>query len=93
MASNNRFIKDPSAVLDYQWDWSQWLAVGETISAVTLTYTGGITENSHSNTNTTVTAWISGGLANSPDCTAACRIVTNQGRTDERTITIQIRDL
>lgn len=96
------FIKDPSAVLDYKFDWkaltngsgtSDWLASSETISTKTITASTGITVDSSSltDTNTSVTVWLSGGTAGS-DYTVACKIVTSAGRTDERTITIQCRD-
>ena len=29
--ANNQYLKDPSAVLDYVFDWTEWLATGETI--------------------------------------------------------------
>lgn len=96
------FIKDPSAVLDYKFDWkaltndsgtSDWLASGETISSKTITASSGITVDSSSitDTNTSVTVWLSGGSAGN-NYTVACLIVTSAGRTDERTITIQCRD-
>ena len=80
------FTKDPNAVLDYQWDWSPWLPAGDTIATADVTVTAGdVAINSESNTTTTVTAWISGGTENTPaDLTA--RVVTAQGRTDDRTI-------
>lgn len=97
----NIFIKDPDAVLDYKFDWaaltngtggSNWLASGETISSKTITATSGITVASSSitDTNTSVTVWLSGGTDGS-DYLVACKIVTSSSRTDERTITIQGR--
>jgi len=96
------FIKDPDAVLDYKFDWkaltngadgatSDWLASGETISSYTITASAGITVDSDSqtDTNTSVTVWLSGGTAGN-DYTVACKIVTSVGRTDERTITISV---
>jgi len=44
-----RFLKDPDAVLDYGFDWSDWLADGETISTSTWTVETGITKDSDSN--------------------------------------------
>ena len=85
------FTKDPDAVLDYQWDWSAWLAESETISTATVTVPAGITLDSNSNTTTQVTAWLSGGTVRT-DYTVTCRIVTNQGRTDDRSIEIRVRD-
>lgn len=29
------YIKDPNAVLDYQWDWSAWLPDDDTIASAT----------------------------------------------------------
>jgi hypothetical protein len=81
--------KDPSAVLDYVFDWSRWLADSETITTSTITVSSGITLDSSSNTTTTATAWISGGTVGRP-YTVTDRIVTNQGRTDDRTITIRV---
>lgn len=81
------FIKDPSAVLDYAFDWSDWLASGETISSVVVTVPTGITKDSNTNTTTVVTVWLSGGT-DETEYAVACKIVTSAGRTDERTITI-----
>jgi len=61
-------------VLDYKFDWkaktngsgaTDWLAVGETISTYTVTADAGLTKASDSktDTNTSVTAWLSGGTA------------------------------
>jgi hypothetical protein len=96
------YIKDPSAVLDYKFDWkaltngngtSDWLAAAETISTRTVTVGSGITKDSDSitDTSTSVTVWLSGGTHGN-DYTITCRIVTSAGRTDERSITIRVRD-
>ena len=104
MTINNIFIKDPNAVLDYKFDWapltngaeggtSDWLASGETISARTITVSTGLTKDSDSltDTNTSVTVWLSGGT-DGQNYTVACKIVTSDSRTDERTITIFVRE-
>jgi len=86
------FRKDPNAVLDYVVDWgTNYLAIGETISSVTWTVATGITEDSSSNTPTTATIFLSGGSAGE-SYSIACKIVTNQSRTDERTFTIQVEN-
>lgn len=86
----NTFTKDPSAVLDYQIDWTAWLGT-DTIVASTWTVATGITKNSDTNTATTATIWLSGGTANTAyACTN--RITTTGGRTEERTITILVQD-
>ena len=88
--ANYDFLKDPEAVLDYAFDWSSWLASGETISTETLTGSG-VTVDSSSESDGVVTAWISGGTAGQT-ATVACKIVTSASRTDERTIKLKIQE-
>ena len=99
---SREFVKDPSAVLDYKFDWaaltngtgtSDWLDSGETIATRTITAATGITVASSSITdaNTSVTVWLSGGTAET-DYTVACLITTSALRTDERTMVIHVRD-
>lgn len=80
------FEKDPTAVLDYEIDWSQWLATGETITASTWEMPAGISETSSSHTDTAATVWLSA----SPVGTylVANTITTTMGRTDSRTLHI-----
>ena len=85
------FVLDPNEVLDYKWDWSDRLAASETITTAAVTVPTGITKDSQSNTTTTVTVWLSGGTAGTR-YPVLCRIVTNQGRTDDRTIYIDCRE-
>lgn len=89
MADGPTYTMDSDAVLDFAWDWSQWLSNLETINSIVVTASPGITVNSTSNTTTKVTVWLSNGTAGQP-YTVACRVTTNQGRTDERTITIRV---
>lgn len=96
------FVKDPQAVLDYKFDWkaltngsgpSDWLASSETISSFVITADAGLTVNSSSqtDTNTSVTVWLSGGT-DGTEYSLACKIVTSSARTDERTVTISVRN-
>lgn len=86
------FLIDPDAVLDYRFDWSQWLTAGEVIQDHTVTaITDGITVDSSDPTDTDVTAWLSG-AAISTTQRVTCHIVTDQGREDDRTITLQVRN-
>lgn len=87
----NQFVKDPNAVLDYQWDWSEWLAVGETIASHTVTVPTGLTLDSSTASTTTVTAWLSGGTAGTT-YTVTCRVTTSAGRTDDKSITVLCAD-
>lgn len=82
-------IKDPSAVLDWMFDWSDWLASGETITDHTITVDTGITNDSSTEDAGKVTVWLSGGTAGE-NYKVACLIVTSAGRTDERTIWIKV---
>ena len=98
----NVVTKDPSAVLDYKFDWaaptngsgtSDWLASGETITSHTVTVDSGLTKDSDSLTDddTSVTVWLSGGTVGE-DYDMVCQIVTNLSRKDERTMTIRVRN-
>jgi CTP synthase (UTP-ammonia lyase) len=84
------FVKDVDSVLDYKFDWSEWLAASETISTHTVTVDTGLTKDSDeiTDTNTSVTVWLSGGTAGQK-YKVNCEIVTNQDRTDQRTIVIK----
>ena len=83
--------KAPNGVLDFTFDWSEWLD-GDTITGTpVLTPSAGIAVDSQSNTTTDVTAVISGGVAGNKE-TLTCQITTAGGLTDERTIAINIRN-
>lgn len=89
MADGPSYKMDVNAVLDFAWDWSNWLSSLETISSSTATASPGISINSTTNTTSKVTVWLSGGTAGR-SYTVTNLITTNQGRTDERTITIRV---
>ena len=82
------FLKDSDAVLDYVFDWSDWLESAETISSHVITVDTGLTKDSDSESSGLVTIWLSGGTAGT-DYTVACKIVTSLSRTDERSVLIQ----
>ena len=82
-------LKDPSAVLDYVFDWTEWLATVETITDYTITADTGITVGSSTEDAGKVTVWLSGGTAGI-NYKVACLITTTEGRTDERTIWIKV---
>jgi len=89
--ATNQYSKDPSAVLDYVFDWTEWLATGESISSYTITADTGITVETDSEASGKVTVWLSGGTAGI-NYKVACKITTSAGRTDERTIWIKVVD-
>lgn len=82
------FLKDPSAVLDYQINWATWLG-SDTISTSTWTVPTGITKDSDTKTTTTTTIWLSGGTAGR-EYNLVNKIVTAGGRTEERMIVIKV---
>lgn len=84
--------KDPSAVLDYSMDWSDWLAADESIATYDVTVSG-VTKDSQSRAGAVVTAWLSGGVAGTVG-SATFRITTNSvpARTDERTIYLRVQE-
>jgi hypothetical protein len=84
------FIKDPDAVLDYEWDWARWLDSDTIVSHEVFPIGAGITVDSHTATLTSVTAFVSGGTVGVL-YGLTCRVVTAGGRTDDRTINILIR--
>ena len=103
--ARTKWIKDPSAILDYKFDWapltngrsgatSDWLGSGETINSHTITISpsGGLALNAAStltDSDTSVTAWLKEGTAE-VEYSVVCHIVTTDGRTDERTMRIKV---
>jgi len=83
--------KDPDAVLDWVWDWNEWLDEGETITTSTFVVTVGLTVDSETNTTKTATVWLSGGTAGQV-YQVTNRITTSGGRTDDRSITIRVTE-
>lgn len=88
--------KDPDAVLDYGRDWSEWLGEGETITAHTVSLTDvegepstAVTIDSDAHTDTTTTAWISGGTAGET-VLVVFHVVTSAGREDDRSVRLNI---
>lgn len=87
-----KFKKDPNAVLDYKFDWTDYLTpVSDVIANVTWVLGTGLTLASSSNTAMTATAFVSGGTVGE-ELLLTCRIVTTGGRTDDRTVTLLIVD-
>lgn len=88
-------IKDPDAVLDYAVDWSDWLADAETIDTIAVAVDEGDVEieasPAASETDGVVTAWVSGGTDNT-QAVVRYRVTTSDGRTDDRSIKLIIRE-
>ncbi len=84
------YRKAPGALLDYTWDWNDWLLSEETIQAVSIVMPEGLTLDHVTNNTTTVTAWFTGGTLDQ-DYLVTCKVETNQGRKEERTMKILVR--
>lgn len=87
------FTKDPNAVLDYSFDWSDWLSESEEINTSTWINPDNITINTSAKTATSSVVWVSGGTAGRT-YRLTNRIVTtnNPTRTEDRTLTIEVQD-
>lgn len=98
--SESTFIKDPDETLDFRISWADsgandgsstdtgWL-IGDTIVTSTWIVPAGITEVSESNNNTDAWIFLSGGTLGEK-YRLTNRITTAQGRTADRSITIEI---
>ena len=53
-------VQDPTALLDYTVDWTQWLGT-DTITSSAWAIDPGLTSSLPSNTTTQATIWLSGG--------------------------------
>ena len=85
------YRQDPDAVLDYTFNWSDWLDGSDELASHTIDAEDGITVDSSSHTATAVTVWLSGGTVGE-DYSVTCHITTNDGRADDRTMTLRVRE-
>lgn len=85
------FIKGPDAVLDYSVDWSKWLAGDQIQTSAWSVSDPAIEATDDSNTPTRATVWLAGGVAGQ-SYTVTNRITTSGGRTDDRSLVIQVQD-
>lgn len=84
------FDKDPGDILDYKFNWEQWLSDDEVIISSSWTTSGlGITTENDSFSDTETVVWLAGG-SNTAVYSVKNQIQTNQGRTVERTMTIHV---
>lgn len=91
----NEVFKAPGDVLDYMWNWADWLPSGDSISVSTFTAASGITVEvspAASHTGTSATVWIGGGTVDQT-YTVTNQIVTTGGRTAQWTTTVVVQNL
>jgi hypothetical protein len=86
-----RFHKDPEAVLDYCIDWSDWLDQAEAIESYEIIPDEGITVDSDDIEDSVITVWLSGGIEGRV-YSVTCRVTTDAGRVDDRSIIIICAD-
>jgi len=90
------FAKDPAATLDYSFDWSAWLAPGETITtdswAVEPAGVGAPMLGVETVTGATRAVLVSGGTAGHR-YRLSCHIETDAGRTAERSATLRVMEV
>lgn len=85
MQVDKEFEHAPNAKLDYGFDWSLWLASGETISASSWVVDTALSQTSPINTGTVTSVIVEGGVAGT-SYKLINNITTSVGRKDSRTI-------
>lgn len=85
-------VKDPNDNLDWGCTWTEWLALAETVATSTWTSTPtGLTHGAESTTDEVTSIFLTGGVAGTT-YTLTNRIITNQGRTEERSMIIKCQE-
>lgn len=90
--------KDPDAVKPYLWNWSEYLGDNDTIvDADFVTYaaaedTDAVAVTDSAFDTITATAWLAGGLVGRKEL-ITCRITTQAGIQDDRTLYLTIKEM
>lgn len=88
------YAKDPQAVVDYTLDWTNFLA-GDTLATSTWLVPDDLTigtgAKAPTNDTTSATVWISDGVAGKA-YVIVNRITTTDGRTDDRSIQLILKE-
>jgi len=84
------FEKDPSALLDYHWDFSDWLG-NDVISSFEFTTPVDLVLEDSSEAGGKVTGWFSGGTLNKSHV-VVCQILTAGGRREQRSARFDMID-
>ena len=83
------YTKDPSSLLDYALDWSDWLETDETIDSAVWTVPTGLRKNSSSINDALTIVWLSEGTVNTSYHVTCC-VTTSLGRIDERSFNLNV---
>lgn len=89
----NTYSHDPSARLDYTFSWAGLLVGTDVIVSATVTpdVAGIVTLDPATHDDKTVTVWATG-LSVNGKVRLVCHITTAEGRQDERTIILYVKD-
>jgi hypothetical protein len=85
------FVKDPDAVLDYKIDWSAWLGTDTITASQWLSEDEALVIDSEEASDTETVVWLSGGEIRKRHLVTN-RITTADGRTNDRSIRISIKE-
>jgi hypothetical protein len=85
------YTKDPSAVLDYYVDWTAWLGA-DTIVLSTWAKTGDVLLGSGMDLGALQGIWVSGGTVHT-QATLTNHIITAEGRQDDRSLIVLLKEL
>jgi len=86
-----RFYKDKNALLDYGWDWSAWLGADVIASAQVAVEPndGSLRVERTDLSPKMVVVWLSGGRVGEV-YRVTCRVVTAEGRVDDRSFLLEV---
>jgi len=85
------FLKQPADNLDYDFDFSEWLATGDTIVSSVVVAEVGITLGTKIETTTNVKQFVRGGVSGQ-DYKVSCTITTANGLDKQVDILIVVRE-
>lgn len=90
------FSKDVDSTTDYSVDWSTWLTASETISSLTWSVSPSENASDIELSNQSITGSLCGvhvsGGQRGYRYLLTCRIVTDAGRSDDRSLTLRITE-
>jgi hypothetical protein len=86
----HEFTHAPGSTLDYGFDWSAWLASGETITDSSWAITGGLTLSQSQITGGVTSTFVGGGVSGTI-YKLVNTITTSASRVDSRTITLSCK--
>lgn len=82
--------KDPLAILDYEMDWSDWLADGVALTSASVTADSADLAVSNTNVEGEVVRWrLSAGVAGQT-YKVAVQVETDNGQVDRRSINVKV---